>query len=331
MKRMERRSLVRHGARPLVIVGVILALCQIAADQAQAQTILPVAVERQIEQKAFADAAAKVSPQLGGSLNPGQALFGSQNPATRPDAGSTDPSPPQDEGKPRTDEEAGATGAPQTPALKNDRWQNRNRFNWDGALRQSFYFLCLQHAFRLADEESTRAELGGPFFKDYFKALGSLRGWDDGDPFLVNYIGHPMMGSVSGFIQVQNDPKGIHEEVSLKKGYWASRMKALGWSFIYSTQFELGLISEASVGNIGIKPNGKSNHAMAYVDLVITPVVGTGWLVGEDAMDKYFIRRFENRMPNRTTVILFRSFLNPTRSFANMMRGKKPWYRDNRP
>jgi hypothetical protein len=60
-------------------------------------------------------------------------------------------------------------------------------------------------------------------------------------------------------------------------------------------------------------------------------VVGTGWLVGEDALDKYFIRRFENRLPNRTTVILFRSFLNPTRSFANVMRGKWPWYRDGRP
>jgi hypothetical protein len=328
---MERSSLVARVTRQLVIANVVLAFC--LANRAQAQTILPITLEPEIERKVFAGAAARMNPRLdGGRLNSGKAFFDFQGTAAPPDTGGSNSSLPQEEGKkPRDDADVGGTGPPQTPALKNDRWRNRTAFNWDGALRQSFFFLSIQHAFRLADEESTRAELGGPFFKDYFKALRSLRGWDDGDPFLVNYIGHPMMGSVSGFIQVQNDPRGIHEEVSLKKSYWTSRMRALGWSFAYSTQFELGLISEASIGNIGIKPNGKSNHAMAYVDLVVTPVVGTGWMVGEDALDKYFIRRFENRLPNRTTVILFRSFLNPTRSFANVMRGKWPWYRDGRP
>jgi hypothetical protein len=52
------------------------------------------------------------------------------------------------------------------------------------------------------------AKLGETRAKDYLKALGSLRGWGDGDPFLVNYVGHPMMGSVTGFIQVQNTGRG---------------------------------------------------------------------------------------------------------------------------
>src|SRR5262249_28473254 len=30
---------------------------------------------------------------------------------------------------------------------------------------------------------------------------------------------------------------------------------------------------------------------MAYVDLVVTPVVGAGWLVGEDMIDRYLIQR----------------------------------------
>ncbi len=197
-------------------------------------------------------------------------------------------------------------------------------------MKQSTIFLGIQHGFRLATEEGTRKDLAGPFFKDYFKALKSLRGWDDGDPFIVNYIGHPMMGLVSGYIQIHNDPKGIHEEVSLKRSYWISRLKATAWSFTYSTQFELGLVSEASLGNIGIRPYGKAKHPMAYVDLVVTPVVGTGWLVGEDLLDKYFVRRFEDKIPNRLIRVLFRSFLNPSCSFANILRGEKPWYRDNR-
>lgn len=206
----------------------------------------------------------------------------------------------------------------------------RNSFDWEGAFRQSMIFLGIQHAFRLATEEGSRADLKGPFFKDYFKALRSLRGWSDADPFLVNYIGHPMMGSVTGFIQVQNDPKGIKEEVGLKKSYWRSRLKAFGWSLAYSTQFEIGLASEASLGNVGIRPYGKAKHPMAYGDLVVTPVVGTGWLVGEDLIDRYLIRRFEARIANRTAQIVIRGFLNPSRSFANLLRGKWPWHRDNR-
>jgi len=208
--------------------------------------------------------------------------------------------------------------------------RRRNSFEWNGAFRQSMIFLCIEHAFRLATEGGTRADLKGPFFKDYFKALKSLRGWDDGDPFLVNYIGHPMAGSVSGFIQVHNDPRGVKEEVSLNKSYWQSRLKAFGWSFAYSTQFELGLFSEASLGNIGIRPYGKAKHPMAYVDLVVTPVVGTGWLVGEDMLDRYLIQRLEDKIGSRVVRLLIRTFLNPTRSFANLLRQQRPWYRDNR-
>lgn len=208
--------------------------------------------------------------------------------------------------------------------------QRKDSFDWENAFKQSMIFLGIQHAFRLATEEGTRADLKGPFFKDYFRALRTLRGWGDGDPFLVNYIGHPMMGSVSGFIQVQNDPKGVKEEVSLKRSYWRSRLKAFGFSFAYSTQFEIGLFSEASLGNIGMRPYGKAKHPMAYVDLVVTPVVGTGWLVGEDLIDRYLVQRLEDKISNRTARIVIRGFLNPTRSFANLMRGKWPWYRDNR-
>jgi hypothetical protein len=217
-------------------------------------------------------------------------------------------------------------------ALDQDLFEGRTRtsFDWNAAFRQSMIFLGIEHAFRMATEQGTRAELKGPFFKDYFRTLKSLRGWDDGDPFLVNYIGHPIAGSISGFIQVQNDPKGAKEEVSLNRSYWRSRLKAFGWSFAYSTQFELGLFSEASLGNIGMHPNYKTKHPMAYVDLVVTPVAGTGWLVGEDMLDRYLIRRLEDKIGNRKLRILIRSFLNPTRSFANVLRGQWPWYRDNR-
>jgi hypothetical protein len=212
----------------------------------------------------------------------------------------------------------------------NSQFGEQAGFQWRSAWRQSLMFLGIQHAFRLMTEESTRADLKGPFFKDYLTTLTKLRGWDDGDPFIVNYIGHPMMGSVTGYIQVQNDPRGIHREVGFNKDYFKSRLKAFGWSFLYSTQFEIGPVSEASLGNIGIRPTKESKHAMAYVDIVVTPLIGTGWLVGEDLIDKYLIRRLDTQVNNKVARVLLRSFLNPTRSMANFLRGKYPWYRDDR-
>jgi len=308
------------------------------AGSAQAQTIMPVIVERMIAQQSSinsVNSAAETAGSIaeGGLVNLDNALVAElrKNRFSLPTNDSDSTADKQDPGK---IESAASETTAQDPMFRpqdDERWRKGQQFNWDGAMKQSAIFLGIQHAFRLATEQGTRQDLKGPFFKDYLKALRSLRGWDDGDPFIVNYIGHPMMGSVSGFIQVQNDPRGINEEVSLKKSYWVSRLKATAWSFAYSTQFELGLISEASLGNIGIRPYGNRKHPMAYVDIVITPVVGTGWMVGEDLLDKHFIRRFEDGMPDRVTFALFRSFLNPTRSFANILRGKKPWHRDNRP
>ena len=51
-------------------------------------------------------------------------------------------------------------------------------------------------------------------------------------------------------------------------------------------------------------------------------------MVTEDALDKYVIRKWEARtqsVPKRT---FFRIALNPARSFANVLRGKGPWYRE---
>jgi hypothetical protein len=205
-------------------------------------------------------------------------------------------------------------------------------FDWNNAIAQSTLFLAICHGFRFATEAGTRAELKGPFFKDYWASVRSLRGWGDGDEFLVNYIGHPMGGSVAGYIQIQNDPKGIKQEVGLNnEKYWKSRMRAMAWAAAYSTQFELGPISEASLGNVGRVPTEKSLHPMGWVDLIITPTLGTAWLVSEDLIDRYLIRWLESKIRNRKFIIIARTFLNPTRSFANMHRGDWWWKRDNRP
>jgi hypothetical protein len=196
-------------------------------------------------------------------------------------------------------------------------------FNWKGALQQSSLLLALQHGYALT-QVKTRRELRGPFFRDYFDSLGNLRGWADGGRFFTNYVAHPLQGAATGFIQIQNDPDGARREFSGDRAYWRSRLKALGWSALNSTQFELGPVSQASIGNVG------KARKLTYVDLVITPTVGTAMLVGEDFLDRHVVRRLERGSDSLLLRVAARMLLNPARSCANVLRFKKPWHRDTR-
>ncbi len=204
-----------------------------------------------------------------------------------------------------------------------------DHFQWGSAINQSLRFLLVEHAFRIAKEPTTRSELAGPFVKDYFESFKGLGGFSDGDEFYVNYIGHPMEGAVSGFIEVQNDPRGSKMQFG-QDGYWKNRLRALAFTTVYSTQFEIGPISEASIGNVGRdRRRDLPNGGQGFVDLVITPTLGTAWLVGEDALDHYVIAKLERKTSNRFLQMMLRG-LNPCRDFANMLRGKVPWHRDTR-
>jgi hypothetical protein len=195
------------------------------------------------------------------------------------------------------------------------------RFQWRAALNQSLLFLSIQHSYALT-QPKTRRDLGGNFLKDYARSVRSLHGWGDGGRFFTNYVAHPMQGSLLGFVQVQNDPSGSRRRFGGSSAYWRSRMKALAWSAAWSTQFEIGPVSQASIGNVGL--HGKQT----YVDLVMTPTAGLGLLLTEDALDRYVIERIERRTTNRYVRILSRMALNPTRTGANLLRFKKPWHRD---
>src|SRR5687768_4228750 len=80
-------------------------------------------------------------------------------------------------------------------------------FDWHPAFKQSLTFLTMQQTFRIATQKGTREELNGPYFRDWFTSVRNIRGWDDGDTIMANYVAHPMEGAVAGYIQVQNDPR----------------------------------------------------------------------------------------------------------------------------
>ena len=54
------------------------------------------------------------------------------------------------------------------------------------------------------------------------------------------------------------------------------------------------------------------------------------WMLGEDALDKFLVKKFEEKVHNTVARAIVRIGLNPTRSMANLSRFQKPWYRATR-
>jgi hypothetical protein len=102
----------------------------------------------------------------------------------------------------------------------------------------------------------------------------------------------------------------------------------MAWAAAGSTQFELGPLSQASIGNVGA--GIYEAKKMTYVDLVITPTLGTVWIILEDAIDRHVIARIDRGTQNSLLRALARVVLNPTRTFSNGFRFEAPWHRDVR-
>ena len=192
---------------------------------------------------------------------------------------------------------------------------------WRSLLNESFRFLVIEHAFRYATERGTRHP-GRPFFQGYIDSVGALHGWEDGDPFYVNYVGHPMQGAVTGYLWNFNDTRFRRAEFGRDPDYWKSRLRAGAFAWAYGEQMEIGPFSEASLGSVQAKfpQQGLADH-------VVTPAIGLGWMIAEDALDRYLVRFVERKTHNRMVRILVRGGANPSRSLANMLSGQWPWAR----
>lgn len=227
---------------------------------------------------------------------------------------------------------ASATLLPASPALAQEPLVPPTAFEDDdegadvlGAFADSLKLLMIEHGTRVAFQQKTRRELGGPFWSDYRRSVRIPSQWEDDDAWWVNYVGHPIHGSAAGYIWLDHEPRAP-TEISLSGDYWASRGRATAWMALYSLQFEVGPFSEASVGNVGLRP-----ETTGWVDHVVTPVGGFGWLIAEDALDRFFVKWVEGRTRNRFVRAVLRLALNPGRTLSNSASGRLPWHRDGRP
>jgi len=195
-----------------------------------------------------------------------------------------------------------------------------------GAVVDSLRLLMIEHSTRIAFQAKTRRELGGPFWQDYRRSVKIPDTWEDGDSWAVNYVGHPIHGAAAGFIWLDHEDGAHDPDIGFSRAYWGSRGRATAWAAAYSVQFEFGPLSEASIGNVGLHEG-----TTGWVDHVVTPAGALGFMVAEDAIDRYLVRRIEGWTSNRVLRAAARMLLNPSRTLSNAAQGRLPWFRVARP
>jgi Lipid A 3-O-deacylase (PagL) len=209
------------------------------------------------------------------------------------------------------------------------------RVHWRQLLISSAVFITWQNTANVYSSYWYRYETTtGKWWDRYINSVTGYKFsvWSDGNPYLDDYVGHPFMGAITNALWIQNDPKGMTLEFSNTWPYWRSRLRALAFSTVYSTEWKLGPIGESGVGHQGDHISYDDGHARnetGFVSLVTTPVGGTLWTITEDIMDKKVVSRLEqwNRNP---FLLMGYSFLTPAHTTGNLLRFRPPWYRDSR-
>ena len=141
------------------------------------------------------------------------------------------------------------------------------------------------------------------------------------------------MGAITSSIFEQNDPKARALVYVNNGNYWRSRLKAMAYSAVYSAQWKVGPLSEASIGSSGLNDYyvpalHRTTNETGFQDFVITPVYGFGWNVGEDMLDRWVMPWVHQHVKNRLYLTaLF--WITPAKSGANILRFKPTYYRDS--
>jgi hypothetical protein len=224
--------------------------------------------------------------------------------------------------------------------------QDSDRYHLQGLLWQSLAFIGIEDSFRLLTDPYMRHLIAdGPYWHNYMASMGqwNMRRWSDGDDFLVDDIAHPMQGATSAFIEIQNSPRQRSLRIGSSREYWRSRFLGMMWATVFSTQQKIGPLGEAAVGSAGgytyvqncaspcptyIPGKTKYTNNTGWTDFIITPTVGTLWVMMEDFLDLKVSDRVQRGNIHALFPKILRGSLNPTRTMANALRWRAPWYRD---
>ena len=230
------------------------------------------------------------------------------------------------------------------PAPARPEAKHSTGIHWGPLLREWWLNLAMEHTERILQESKTRDQLSGPFFRGWIDTVSMYRfdRWDDNDKFATSYLGHPTQGAIVAAIFWQNDD---HVRFSDQDFHSSAYRKALLQTFAFVTvdavQWKLGPLSEASIGHVGLPARWWDRDCKALGipcfprtgvnDLVLNEVGGTAMTIGFQWLDKHVQKRIERGSQSRALIDTTRILMNPPQAVANLVRFRRPWFRDSRP
>jgi hypothetical protein len=217
--------------------------------------------------------------------------------------------------------------------------------HWGPLISEWWLDIGIEQSERLIQEAKTRDQLNGKFFKEWFSDVAQYRYglWNDGDKFFTSNIGHPLQGAVIENIFWQNNDRVRFSEQDFHNAaYRKALLQAFAFATLDAVQWKLGPVSEASIGHVGLPAHWWTTpyycnllHEYCHPrtgldDLVLNEVGGTVLIMGFQWTDKHLQVAIEKRFHNRAIIDTTRIFTNPPASLADLLRFRRPWYRDNR-
>ena len=215
--------------------------------------------------------------------------------------------------------------------------------HWRSLIQEWWLNLIMEHTERILKESKTRDQLSGPFFHGWINTVSMYRfdRWDDNDKFVTSNLGHPTQGAIVAAIFWQNND---HVRFSDQDFHSAAYRKALLQTFVFVTfdavQWKLGPLSEASIGHVGLPAHSWEQNCKqlnipceprtGLNDLVLNETGGMVMTIGFQWLDKHVQKRIEQRFQSRALIDTTRMLTYPPQAVANIVRFRRPWYRDNR-
>ncbi len=176
-----------------------------------------------------------------------------------------------------------------SPAPSQTRKRETSRVNWVGLLTEQVLVDTIMHTKRIHEAKTLREVVAPNQFDGY---VAGLKGyvehgvrWGDGDGFVTNNVGHPIMGAVYSHIYTNHD-RACARIAYGDTGYWSCIRRATVYAAIASANFEFNpLVSETAVGHVGKAHTcayGRCTGEGGWTDFLMTPVGGIGVRIAGD-------------------------------------------------
>ena len=170
-----------------------------------------------------------------------------------------------------------------------DRKPRWGSVDWVGLFTQQTRVDATMHWLRLFQPKFHEPLYHSQFYKGYADALKGYFShaprWSDGDGFVTNDIGHPIMGAVFAYTFTDYDRR-CAKTVYGDAGYWSCIRRAAAYAAFASANWEWNpLMSESALGHIGKYyscERGRCTGEGGWTDLVMTPLAGIGVRIAGD-------------------------------------------------